>query len=136
MRRSPSTRSPARRSRATVSQIRNSSTTVQNVVTYDAVIDVENAALKLRPGMTATVTVIYAERPDAIAVSNAALRFRPPPEAASAVTGDAGAPPAHSLGHGGAAGSASVGRSHASRGLGRAHAAAASPKATSGGPST
>jgi HlyD family secretion protein len=103
---------PGQTFKGTVSQIRNSSTTVQNVVTYDAVIDLENAALKLRPGMTATITVNYAERPDAIAVSNAALRFRPPPEAASAVTGDAGAPPAHSWGgggNGGAAGSASVG---------------------------
>jgi HlyD family secretion protein len=92
---------PGQSFKGTVSQIRNSSTTVQNVVTYDAVIDLENAALKLRPGMTATVTVNYAERPDAIAVANAALRFHPPPEAASAVTGDAGAPPMHSRGGGG-----------------------------------
>jgi HlyD family secretion protein len=87
-----------------VSQIRNSSTTVQNVVTYDAVIELENAALKLRPGMTATVTVNYAERPDAIVVSNAALRFHPPPEAASAVAGDGGAAPAHSSWDGGVSG--------------------------------
>jgi HlyD family secretion protein len=79
---------PGQTFKGAVSQIRNSSTTVQNVVTYDAVIDLENARLMLRPGMTATVTVNYAERPDAIAVSNAALRFHPPPEAASAVTGD------------------------------------------------
>ncbi len=68
-----------------VSQIRNSATTVQNVVTYDAVIDLQNADLKLRPGMTATVTIIYAERDDALSVTNAALRFHPPPEVASAV---------------------------------------------------
>ena len=73
-----------------VSQIRNSATTVQNVVTYDAVIDLQNADLKLRPGMTATVTIIYAERDDALSVTNAALRFHPPPEVASAVaTGSA-----------------------------------------------
>ena len=68
-----------------VSQIRNSATTVQNVVTYDAVIDLQNADLKLRPGMTATVTIIYAERDDALSVTNAALRFHLPPEVASAV---------------------------------------------------
>jgi len=55
-----------------VSQIRNSATTVQNVVTYDAVIDLQNADLKLRPGMTATVTIVYAERDDALSVTNAA----------------------------------------------------------------
>ncbi len=100
---------PGQTFKGTVSQIRNSSTTVQNVVTYDAVIDLENARLLLRPGMTATVTVSYAERADAIAVSNAALRFHPPPEAASAVTGDAGAPPAHS-GSGGPSADGSAGR--------------------------
>ena len=100
---------PGQTFKGTVSQIRNSSTTVQNVVTYDAVIDLENARLLLRPGMTATVTVSYAERADAIAVSNAALRFRPPPEAASAVTGDAGAPPEYS-GSGGPRADGSAGR--------------------------
>ncbi len=62
-----------------IRQIRNASTTLQNVVTYDAVIDVENKDLKLRPGMTANATVIYAERSDVVRVPNAALRFRPPP---------------------------------------------------------
>jgi HlyD family secretion protein len=51
---------------------------VQNVVTYDAVIDVDNHDLRLRPGMTANVTIVYAERRDVLAISNAALRFRPP----------------------------------------------------------
>ena len=71
---------PGQRFRGRVSQIRNSATTVQNVVTYDAVIDVDNADLRLRPGMTANVTIVYADRRDALAVPNAALRFRPPPE--------------------------------------------------------
>jgi HlyD family secretion protein len=62
-----------------IRQIRNASQTLQNVVTYDAVIDVENKELKLRPGMTANVTVVYAERGDVVRVPNAALRFRPPP---------------------------------------------------------
>ena len=63
----------------TVRQVRNAAQTVQNVVTYDAVVDVQNADLKLKPGMTATVTFVYAEKEDAVRVPNAALRFRPPP---------------------------------------------------------
>jgi HlyD family secretion protein len=62
-----------------IRQIRNAPINVQNVVTYDAVIDVENPELKLRPGMTANVTVVYAQTSDALRVPNAALRFRPPP---------------------------------------------------------
>jgi HlyD family secretion protein len=64
----------------TVRQIRNAPQTVQNVVTYDAVIDVANTELKLRPGMTANVTFIYADKDDVLRIPNAALRFRPPPE--------------------------------------------------------
>ncbi|MDD5562408.1 MAG: efflux RND transporter periplasmic adaptor subunit [Thermoanaerobaculaceae bacterium] len=64
----------------TVRQIRNAPQTVQNVVTYDAVIDVDNSGLKLKPGMTANCTFIYAEQDDALRVPNAALRFRPPAE--------------------------------------------------------
>jgi HlyD family secretion protein len=70
---------PGQRFNGTIRQIRNSATTVQNVVTYDAVIDVDNQDLRLRPGMTANVTIVYAERREALAISNAALRFRPPP---------------------------------------------------------
>lgn len=66
--------------RGVVRQIRNAPTTVQNVVTYDAVIDVENPELKLLPGMTANVTFLYAQKNDAVLVPNAALRFRPPDE--------------------------------------------------------
>jgi len=71
-----------------VGQIRNAAQTLQNVVTYDAVIDVENVDLKLRPGMTATVTIVFAEKEDVVAIANAALRFRPPPEVASAIAPD------------------------------------------------
>jgi HlyD family secretion protein len=81
---------PGRRFLGKIRQIRNAATTVQNVVTYDAVIDVDNSDLKLRPGMTANVTVVYAERQDALAVSNAALRFRPP-SAANAPAGSGAA---------------------------------------------
>jgi HlyD family secretion protein len=72
---------PGRTFKGKISQIRNAATTLQNVVTYDAVVDVLNDDLKLRPGMTANTTVIYAEKDDVLSVSNAALRFRPPPEA-------------------------------------------------------
>ena len=71
---------PDDRFHGTIRQIRNAPQTQQNVVTYDAVIDVKNPDLKLRPGMTANVTVIYADRENVLRVPNAALRFRPPPE--------------------------------------------------------
>lgn len=60
-----------------VSQVRLAPTTVQNVVTYTAVIDVANEELKLKPGMTANVTVVTDRRENVVAVPNAALRFRP-----------------------------------------------------------
>jgi HlyD family secretion protein len=63
-----------------VKEVRYSPQTVQNVVTYDAVVSVDNAELKLRPGMTADVTFLIEKRDDAIVVPNAALRFRPPPD--------------------------------------------------------
>jgi HlyD family secretion protein len=66
--------------RGVIHEIRNAAQTVQNVVTYDAVIDVANPELKLRPGMTANVTVIYAEKDDVLKIPNAALRFKPGPE--------------------------------------------------------
>jgi HlyD family secretion protein len=102
---------PSERFRGRVRQVRNAPQTVQNVVTYDAVIDVDNAELKLKPGMTASVTFIVAEHSDVVRVPNAALRFRPPTdwvakasEGGTAVPGVAatgGAPP----GSGTAAGS-------------------------------
>jgi HlyD family secretion protein len=71
---------PQERFRGRVRQIRNAPQNVQNVVTYDAVIDVDNPDLKLKPGMTANVTFIYAEKHDVLRVPNSALRFRAPPE--------------------------------------------------------
>jgi HlyD family secretion protein len=65
--------------RGRIREVRNAPQTLQNVVTYDAVVDVENPDLKLKPGMTANVTVVNAERSDALRVANAALRFRAPP---------------------------------------------------------
>jgi HlyD family secretion protein len=83
---------PGRRFVGTVRQIRNAAQTVQNVVTYDAVVDVPNADLALRPGMTANVTFVYADRQDVLRVPNAGLRFRPPAELAVKRSGAAGAP--------------------------------------------
>jgi len=70
--------------RGIVRQIRKAPQTVQNVVTYDAVIDVDNPEQKLLPGMTANATFIYAEKDDVTRVPNAALRFRPIPGMLSA----------------------------------------------------
>src|SRR2546430_15819485 len=69
-----------------VEQVRNAPVTVQNVVTYDVLVGVENRELQLKPGMTANVTITTASRPDALRVPTSALRFRPP-----AVAGDSGA---------------------------------------------
>ena len=60
-----------------ISQLRLNAQTLQNVVTYSAVIDVTNADLKLRPGMTANITVPVARRDNVMTVPNAALRFKP-----------------------------------------------------------
>ncbi len=86
---------PGQRFRGKISQIRNAATTVQNVVTYDAVIDVDNPDLKLRPGMTATTTIVYAEKHDVLTLPNTALRFKPPAEVASSIA--SASPPAASL---------------------------------------
>ncbi len=68
---------PTERFRGRIREIRNAPQVVQNVVTYDAVIDVENAELKLKPGMTATVNIVSERRDGVLRVPNAALRFRP-----------------------------------------------------------
>jgi HlyD family secretion protein len=61
-----------------IRQVRNSPTTAQNVVTYQTIIDAANPDLKLRPGMTATVSIITGEARGVLKVSNSALRFTPP----------------------------------------------------------
>ncbi len=68
---------PGRTFSGTLRQVRNAAETVQNVVTYDAIVDVDNPDLQLRPGMTANVTFVVAERKDVLRIPNAALRFRP-----------------------------------------------------------
>jgi HlyD family secretion protein len=58
---------------------------VQNVVTYNAVVDVGNPKRELLPGMTANIEVVTAERADVVRVPNAAVRFHPPGELAGRV---------------------------------------------------
>jgi len=60
-----------------VSEVRNAPTTVQNVVTYDVIVQVNNAELKLKPGMTANVSIITDSRKGVLLAPNSALRFRP-----------------------------------------------------------
>jgi HlyD family secretion protein len=60
-----------------LSQLRISPNTTNGVVTYQAVIDISNPQHRLRPGMTATITVITAQRADVLRVPNAALRYQP-----------------------------------------------------------
>jgi HlyD family secretion protein len=69
---------PGRRFPARLSSIHNIATTQNNVVTYEARLQVDNSDLALRPGMTATVDIITAERRGVLLVPNAALRFTPP----------------------------------------------------------
>jgi HlyD family secretion protein len=61
----------------TVRQVRYAATVTQNVVTYATIVDVDNPGLKLRPGMTATVSIITGEAKGVLRISNAALRFTP-----------------------------------------------------------
>ena len=70
---------PAEEFEGSVSQIRLEPIVTQNVVTYATVIDAPNPELKLKPGMTATVTVEVARRENVTRIPNSALRFRPTP---------------------------------------------------------
>ncbi len=91
---------PNRSFTGTVTQVRNAPKTVSNVVTYDTIISVDNRDLKLRPGMTANVSIIVASRENTLRIPNSALRVRLPensgvkPEAAAPAV--AGASPAAS----------------------------------------
>lgn len=65
----------------TVTQVRQEATTTNNVVTYEVVISAPNADLKLKPGLTANVTIYTAEKQNVLCVPSKALRFTPTPEA-------------------------------------------------------
>lgn len=68
---------PEKTFRGKVSEIRNAPITIQNVVTYDVVIQVDNKDLKLKPGMTANVSILIEHKEGILKIPNAALRFRP-----------------------------------------------------------
>lgn len=110
----------------TVEQIRNAPTNYQNVVAYDTVISVDNSDMKLKPGMTATVSILIAERTNVLQVQNSAFRVSPvqlglvKPTATGAMpTNMAGAQPGGTEGsrqggggHGPGGGKGSSGHSH------------------------
>lgn len=83
---------PGRTFHGKVSQIRNAPKADQNVVMYVTVIDVSNPGLKLKPGMTANVSIIVARRDNVLKLPNAALRFRPPKNAETRIADPAPAP--------------------------------------------
>jgi len=87
-----------------VIQIRKAPQVVQNVVTYTVIVGVENPSGKLMPGMTANVKLVVAQKPNALKVPNAALRFRP-----AGVEAPASPAPAPAAGGAAASGSASGG---------------------------
>src|SRR5205814_1810682 len=68
---------PGRVFAGTVAQVRNAPLTVQNVVTYDVLIAVDNSELELKPGMTATVTITTDQRDNVLRIPLRTLRFRP-----------------------------------------------------------
>jgi HlyD family secretion protein len=105
---------PGRQFNGVVRQVRNAPTTTQGVVTYDAVIDVDNSDHALRPGMTANVTFVLAQVADAVKIPNAALRFKPTREQLMAVFAEFGRN--RGSGGGGFGGSGSGGRGRGSAG--------------------
>jgi HlyD family secretion protein len=80
--------------RGSVSQVRNAAVTVQNVVTYDVVVTVANPDLKLKPGMTADVSIITSVVRNVLRIPDAALRFKPLERARPAGKPRTGAEPA------------------------------------------
>jgi HlyD family secretion protein len=76
---------PGKTFEGVVRQVRNAPVTTAGVVTYDAVIDVENKDKTLRPGMTANVTFVLEQVSDAVKIPNAALRFKPTREQMTAI---------------------------------------------------
>lgn len=68
---------PGQVMRGTVREIRSAPIVVQNVVNYNAVIAVDNPEQKLKPGMTATVSILVAQRQNVLKIPKAALRFQP-----------------------------------------------------------
>jgi len=71
---------PTRRFRGKVLQVRNAPTVVQNVVTYNAVVRIDNKELLLKPGMTANVQFLVSQKEAVLSIPNMAIRFKPPEE--------------------------------------------------------
>lgn len=88
---------PGVRFQGVVKQVRHAPVTVQNVVTYKVVVGIRNEDLRLKPGMTANVSITVARRENVLKVPNAALRFLPPksdrPDAQALAAGGAKARP-------------------------------------------
>ena len=82
---------PDRTFHGKIVQVRFAPITVDNVVTYVTVIEVDNPKKELRPGMTANVSIVIAERKDTLAVPNAALRFKPQTDSSGEVRKAGGA---------------------------------------------
>jgi HlyD family secretion protein len=102
--------------RGSVSQVRLQPAVVQNVVTYSTVIDVPNPDLKLKPGMTANVTIEIARRNNVLRIPNRALSFRPTTEMFAAL--DQEVPPELQRGPAGFAGRGGRGGDFAAGGVG------------------
>ncbi len=77
---------PGREFVATIYQVRSNPNVVSNVVTYDAILRVDNPDKRLRPGMTASVRIVTEKREDVLRIPNAALRFKPAAELVLAQT--------------------------------------------------
>lgn len=94
---------PGERFLGQVRQVRNAPISVQNVVTYNVVIGVDNKDLRLKPGMTANVSIVVARKDNVLTAPNAAIRFTPPRAErgeGKPVGGDAGPSAARPVGGG------------------------------------
>ncbi len=89
---------PNRQFRGRISQIRNLPRSAQSVVVYSTIIDVDNRDLMLKPGMTANVSIIVAQRENAVVIANSALRARIPDEFRPPAPARPGAPDASAAG--------------------------------------
>lgn len=110
---------PARRFTGQVLQVRNAAIMVQNVVTYDAVVGVDNKELLLKPGMTANVEFLVSRKTDVLKISNASLRFRPLADKPQTQVGASGQRAGPGGGGGARGGNRNAGQGSGSRGEGR-----------------
>ncbi|MBL9186336.1 MAG: efflux RND transporter periplasmic adaptor subunit [Opitutaceae bacterium] len=79
---------PSRTFTGTVRMVRNAASVAQSVVSYATIIDVSNDDLRLKPGMTANVSIIVQQRPNVLRIANGALRVRVPQELLASAPGD------------------------------------------------